>query len=74
MERGATDEQIRGLAGENILRVWEEVEQVGKRIQLAGELPNEETWGGREWTRGNRDLPCMFRDSRGTRIPAQSWE
>ncbi|KAH8811347.1 putative dipeptidase [Xylogone sp. PMI_703] len=64
MQRGATDEQIRSLVGENILRVWSEVENVGKKIRFSGELPNEETWEGREWSAFG-DLPRMFRDSRG---------
>jgi membrane dipeptidase len=34
--RGVTDEQARKVAGENILRVWGEVEKVAQEMQKAG--------------------------------------
>ncbi|KAJ3544798.1 hypothetical protein NM208_g2855 [Fusarium decemcellulare] len=46
MQRGATDEQIRLLAGENILRVWGNIEKRSKEIQATGEKPVEEEYGG----------------------------
>ncbi|KAM5431783.1 putative membrane dipeptidase [Microsporum ferrugineum] len=50
LEHGATEEQARKLIGENILRVWTEVEKIGKSIQNSGALPVEEVWQGRNWT------------------------
>jgi membrane dipeptidase len=41
-----TDEEIKGLLGENILRVWERAEQV--RDDLKTEKPSEELWKGRK--------------------------
>ena len=64
MERGATDEQIRLLAGENILRVWTSIEMRGKEIQASGEKPVEEEYEGREWHKGLRNSPWMLRGSR----------
>jgi membrane dipeptidase len=69
MERGATDEQIRLFAGKNILRVWKDVEEVARRIQARGTKPNEAYWDGRSWDRCDMNLPIMFRDSIGKRIP-----
>ena len=37
-----TDDQIRGLLGENLLRVWEKVEKV--RDSLKGTKPCEDMW------------------------------
>ncbi|ETN44793.1 uncharacterized protein HMPREF1541_09668 [Cyphellophora europaea CBS 101466] len=58
MRRGATDEQIMKLMGENILRVWRENEQVAKGLQR--ELPAEDVWEGRSWSRWNNPLPIMI--------------
>jgi membrane dipeptidase len=66
MERGATDEQVRMFAGENLLRVWENIEKVGKEIQAEGTKPNEAVWEERikGWTIGPADSPFMFGSSR----------
>jgi membrane dipeptidase len=72
MERGATDEQVRKFAGENILRVWSAVERISYGLGLDGEKPNEETWLGRKWVRADLPMPYMFRDSEKTRIPGKA--
>lgn len=64
MQRGATDEQVRGLVGENILRVWESVEKHAKVIQATGERPVEDEYDERKWTEGLPGDPFMFRRSR----------
>ncbi|KAL0940400.1 microsomal dipeptidase [Colletotrichum truncatum] len=64
MERGATDEQIRLLAGENILRVWRDVEQRSREIEASGEKPVEEEYEGREWHKGLKNSSWMLRGSR----------
>lgn len=64
MKRGATDEQVRLLAGDNILRVWTEVEQKAKEIQATGELPVEEEYEDKKWHKGLKDSPWMLRQSR----------
>ncbi|WEW54582.1 metallopeptidase [Emydomyces testavorans] len=57
LKRGATTEQVKKLVGENILRVWAEVERKAKSLQASGEKPNEAYWEGRNWTRpAKRDL------------------
>ncbi|KAG6357736.1 hypothetical protein INS49_013615 [Diaporthe citri] len=48
MRRGATDEQIRKLVGENILRVWKKNEEVAAEIS-ASRRPVEDVWEGRTW-------------------------
>ncbi|KAK7725227.1 hypothetical protein SLS63_008224 [Diaporthe eres] len=48
MRRGATDEQIRKLVGENILRVWKKNEEVAAKIS-ASMKPVEDVWEGRTW-------------------------
>ncbi|ROV97368.1 hypothetical protein VMCG_06861 [Cytospora schulzeri] len=59
MKRGATDEQVRKLAGENILRVW------GKNEKIAAKLstdikPVEDVWEGRKWfSTENHFVPMM---------------
>ncbi|KAF2488690.1 hypothetical protein BU16DRAFT_520459 [Lophium mytilinum] len=64
MERGATDDQVRLLVGENILRVWGNIEQRAHEIQAGGELPVEAEWEGRQWHKGIRGSPWMLRGSR----------
>lgn len=64
MERGATDDQIRLLASENILRVWSNIEHVGRDIQRSGEKPVEDEYDGRGWHKGLRNSPWMLRGSR----------
>jgi hypothetical protein len=45
LHSGIADEQIAGLLGENLLRVWEKVEDV--RDSLKGRKPSEDIWNGR---------------------------
>jgi hypothetical protein len=42
LSRGVTDEQARKVAGENILRVWGDVEKVAQGMQKAGIEPLED--------------------------------
>lgn len=63
MARGATDDQIRKLVGDNLIRVWGEIEQRGKEIR-ALEPPVEDEWEGREWHHGYSSSPYMFRETR----------
>ncbi|KAK5094664.1 hypothetical protein LTS08_008520 [Lithohypha guttulata] len=62
MKRGATDGHIRKLMGENVLRgrnrVWKQNE-INARA-LKDELPAEDVWEGRHWTRWNNPLPLMI--------------
>ena len=64
MARGATDDQIRGLAGENLLRVWANVEQRSRELQQEGHNPVEEEWEGREWHHAYKSSPYMMRKTR----------
>jgi membrane dipeptidase len=41
-----SDEEIAGLLGENVLRVWEKAERV--RDSLKSRKPSEEIWEGRQ--------------------------
>lgn len=63
MARGVSDDQIRLLAGDNILRVWADIERRGKEIQME-ELPVEDEWEGRHWHHGYKSSPYMFRSTR----------
>ncbi|ROV97032.1 hypothetical protein VSDG_04124 [Cytospora chrysosperma] len=60
MTRGATDEQIRKLVGENILRVWKQNEEIS--VKLAAEMkPVEDVWEGRTWfSAWNHFVPVMI--------------
>tara|TARA_R110002060_G_scaffold15451_3_gene21545 strand:- start:68 stop:400 length:333 start_codon:yes stop_codon:yes gene_type:complete len=60
LRRGASDEQIRGLVGENIMRVWRTNEINAESLAAAGELPIEDVWGGRKWSRWDNPLPIML--------------
>ena len=60
MRRGATEEQIRGLLGENILRVWKQNEVNAVAFEDANELPVEDVWIGRKWARWDNPLPLML--------------
>jgi membrane dipeptidase len=60
MRRGATDDAIRGLVGENILRVWRENERNAAKFEKAGEKPVEDVWIDRRWSRWDNPLPHMF--------------
>ncbi|WEW61659.1 metal-dependent amidohydrolase family protein [Emydomyces testavorans] len=68
LERGATDEQVRKFAGENLLRVWSDVEKVSQRINASGRKPNEATWPGRKWLELDVPMPSMFEDSKKGRV------
>lgn len=54
-----------------IIRVWAENERNAKR--LADELPVEEVWEGRSWSRWNNPLPNMIPDN-PDRIPARDYQ
>ena len=63
LARGATDEQARLFAGDNLIRVWKAVEDVATAIQTEGtreSLPSEAIWEGRVWTEGHSWLPFLF--------------
>ncbi|KAJ4251496.1 hypothetical protein NW762_011483 [Fusarium torreyae] len=64
MERGATDEQVRLLVGENLLRVWDNVERRGQEIRASGERPSEAEYEGRNWHKGMKNSPWLLRQSR----------
>ena len=51
LDRGATEEQLAKLAGENMLRVWQGVVKVRDRMCVEGVLPVEDVWEGRQWWR-----------------------
>lgn len=55
-----TDQQVQLLVGNNLLRVWEDVERAARMIQQAGELPSEESWEDRLWEVENLDVPRLF--------------
>lgn len=59
-EPDITDEQLEGLIGENVLRVWEQAESVAHQMQSQGELPSEEHWDGRIWEPKNPDVPRIY--------------
>jgi membrane dipeptidase len=62
MRRGATDEQVRKLAGLNILRVWKQNEIVSSEIQ--GEIdsrPVESYWEGRTQPTWDGPLPSLIK-------------
>jgi len=64
MARGATDEQVRIFAGENLIRVWENIEAAAEISQASGERPVEEIWERRSWRYGHKSMPFMFAGSR----------
>lgn len=64
MQRGATDEQVRLFAGENLLRVWEDIERRAAEIQASGEKPSEHEYEARVWHKGMANAPWMLRGSR----------
>lgn len=47
LARGATDEQVRKLLGENILRVWQDAIDVSEELKRKGEKPREDVAPGR---------------------------
>lgn len=48
LNRGATEEQLRKAAGEDMMRVWQRLEDIGCRFQSEGMLPVEDIWEGRQ--------------------------
>ena len=60
LRRGATDEQVRKLVGENVLRVWKKNEVNARQRQRRGEKPWEDIWEGRRWFRYNGPMPVMI--------------
>lgn len=63
IQRGATDEQMNMLVGENLLRVWGNVEKRANEIQANGELPVEDEYEGRKWYKLKVGQPSMLRES-----------
>ena len=72
MARGATDEQVRLLVGDNLIRVWGEIERRAKEIQAEGEGIVEEEWDGRKWHHAYKNSPYMFRETR-ERAARENW-
>ncbi|RDL40199.1 Dipeptidase [Venustampulla echinocandica] len=66
LQRGATEEQVRLFAGDNLLRVWSNIELAGKRLQSVGQKANEAVWEERleTWPIGFPNSPFMYRKSR----------
>lgn len=63
LRRGATDEQVRKLVGENVLRVWKQNEINARHRQRRGEKPWEDVWEGRRWSRLDGETPIMIPDN-----------
>lgn len=40
--RGLSDDQVEGIVGGNVLRVWKRVEEVAQEMQASGALPMED--------------------------------
>ncbi|GKT61686.1 microsomal dipeptidase [Colletotrichum tofieldiae] len=72
MARGATDEQVRLLAGENLLRVWTDIERRGAEIRAEGSKAVEEEWEGRKWHTAYKSSPFMYRETR-ERAAKEGW-
>ena len=51
LDRGATEEQLAKVAGENILRVWKGVSNMRDQMKAEGVLPVEDVWEDRTWWR-----------------------
>ncbi|KAF4960905.1 hypothetical protein FSARC_10336 [Fusarium sarcochroum] len=51
LDRGATEEQLAKVIGENILRVWAGVEKTRDEMKAEGVLPVEDVWEDRKWWR-----------------------
>lgn len=43
LKRGVTDEQAKGIAGGNVLRVWAAAEEVAREMKKEGVMPLEDT-------------------------------
>lgn len=59
LDRGATEEQLAKVAGENMIRVWEGVTKVKDKMSSEGILPVEDVWEGKKWWRydGYHQMP-----------------
>ncbi|ETN44977.1 uncharacterized protein HMPREF1541_09853 [Cyphellophora europaea CBS 101466] len=51
LDRGATEEQLKKVMSENILRVWRRVSSTRNLMAEEGVLPIEDVWEGRQWWR-----------------------
>ncbi|KPM35900.1 hypothetical protein AK830_g10669 [Neonectria ditissima] len=51
LDRGATEEQLAKVIGENILRVWNGVAKIRDQMKDEGILPVEDVWKDRKWWR-----------------------
>lgn len=51
LDRGATEEQLAMVAGENMLRVWQGVVKVREEMAAEGVMPVEDVWEDRKWWR-----------------------
>lgn len=49
LDRGATEEQLAKVAGENMIRVWTDVARIRDVMKAEGVLPVEDVWEGRQW-------------------------
>lgn len=59
LARGVSDEQARKLVGDNILRVWSEVEEAAVIISK-NQKPNENVWSDRVWEEKADLVPQVF--------------
>lgn len=60
LERGISEKHVRMVVGDNVLRAWEEVEQVAKSMQQKGDRPIESAWDKRVWEPENTDVPRIY--------------
>ncbi|KKY17690.1 putative membrane dipeptidase [Phaeomoniella chlamydospora] len=51
LDRGASEDQLSKVAGENILRVWKGVVAIRDQMKSEGVLPVEDVWEDRTWWR-----------------------
>ena len=77
MERGANDEQIRGLMGFNIIRVWKNVEEWSKIIKksIFNNRAVEREWEGREWEYYEylKDVNELFPGAKDIHFDSHKW-
>ncbi|KIX07365.1 uncharacterized protein Z518_02018 [Rhinocladiella mackenziei CBS 650.93] len=59
LARGVTEQQAQKLVGENILRVWEDIEMIATQLRKV-QKPSEESWHGRVWEETNTEVPRLF--------------
>ncbi|ODQ64368.1 Metallo-dependent hydrolase [Nadsonia fulvescens var. elongata DSM 6958] len=60
MVAGTTDEQVRGLMGGNLPRIWKKNEAVAAKLQAVGITPVEASWEGRTWRKWDGGLSELF--------------